>query len=111
MDRDPTANKRNNKLLERWRGWMKNKKGSLCRDKEDMGRDTISWRRLFRKMKAKVRKMVTTAPSQRFNYDGVSYALNFDDGGWQHVDEHGVAGKYCASAVQPALLETFKPGA
>lgn len=115
-DRDPASmNTHGNKeLWQWWWCWIRAKKGCLWVDmgKEElgMGCGKISWRHLFWKLRAKLRnRIATTRPSQGFKYDAGSYALNFDDGCWQELHEHCLAGKYHGNAVHPVILDTCKP--
>ncbi|MCO5594847.1 hypothetical protein L7F22_048881 [Adiantum nelumboides] len=43
------------------------------------------WRVFFRRLRAESRRMnFSRPPPPGFHYDALSYAMNFDDGAWQH---------------------------
>lgn len=77
-------------------GWIASTKKTICRKMANardgdlvLGYDTSSWRHSLWKLRAHLRKMVDKGPAStmtqklKFRYDALSYAQNFDDGGWQ----------------------------
>ncbi|GLJ35244.1 hypothetical protein SUGI_0709180 [Cryptomeria japonica] len=72
------------------REWISAKKASLYRglmmedDEALVGCCRISWRHLFWKIRAEVRRMIQPREAQRFGYDAISYSQNFDDGNYEN---------------------------
>lgn len=47
------------------------------------------WKLFLRKLRAETKKMNCARPSSAgFHYDAFSYAMNFDDGGWQPPQQY-----------------------
>ncbi|GLJ35360.1 hypothetical protein SUGI_0711230 [Cryptomeria japonica] len=72
-----------------------------------MGCCKIGWRQLFWKLRAELKKMIASRPTQGFKYDALSYALNFDDGCCKDSDLHSSTCCGCAAKADP--LEPSKP--
>ncbi|KAH7293232.1 hypothetical protein KP509_28G017100 [Ceratopteris richardii] len=61
------------------------------------------WRLFLRKLRAETRKMNCSKPEPAgFHYDALSYAMNFDEGPWQHQQN-------TFYRSPPAFIESLPP--
>ncbi|GLJ35243.1 hypothetical protein SUGI_0709170 [Cryptomeria japonica] len=74
------------KFLQRGKEWLSAKKASFYRsvimdDNEAMlGCCRLSWRHVFWRIRAELKRMIKPRSAPRLGYDPLSYAQNFDDG-------------------------------
>eukprot|EP01018_Ginkgo_biloba_P033979 Gb_41760 [translate_table: standard] len=109
-DIDSSSNSREalGRLDRMWQclwGWISVKKKGLCfctKGKLMLRYARSAWRHLFWKLRAEFRKMMNPRPIQRFKYDALSYAQNFDDGCWKDQEIHPVSLRFApTSSAKP----------